>query len=97
MLIKLNQNGTLTGTIQAMKAAWAGGFATIVSARSGETEDSYIADLAVGSGAGQIKIGSVRNSERLAKYNQLTRLAEGRLPFARALAPTAMLPPALVA
>jgi enolase len=47
-----------------------------VSARSGETEDSFIADLAVGSNAGQIKIGSVRNSERLAKYNQLTRIAE---------------------
>ena len=76
VLIKLNQSGTLTGTIEAMQTAWDGGFATVVSARSGETEDSYIADLAVGSGAGQIKIGSVRNSERLAKYNQLTRIDE---------------------
>ena len=59
-----------------MKRARAGGYATVVSARSGETEDSFIADLAVGSNAGQIKIGSVRNSERLGKYNQLTRIAE---------------------
>jgi enolase len=59
-----------------MKRARAGGYATVVSARSGETEDSFIADLAVGSDAGQIKIGSVRNSERLGKYNQLTRIAE---------------------
>jgi enolase len=76
VLIKLNQNGTLSRTLAAMRTAWQGGMATIVSARSGETEDSFIADLAVGSGAGQIKIGSVRNSERLAKYNQLTRIEE---------------------
>lgn len=73
-LIKVNQNGTLSGTLAAMRAAWRGGYATVVSARSGETEDSFIADLAVGTGAGQIKIGSVRNSERLAKYNQLLRI-----------------------
>lgn len=75
-LIKLNQNGTLSGTLEAMKIARRAGYATIVSARSGETEDTFIADLAVGTGAGQIKIGSVRNSERLAKYNQLLRIAE---------------------
>jgi enolase len=75
-LIKVNQNGTLSGAFEAMKRARAGGYATVVSARSGETEDSFIADLAVGSDAGQIKIGSVRNSERLGKYNQLTRIAE---------------------
>jgi enolase len=75
-LIKVNQNGTLSGAFEAMKRARAGGYATVVSARSGETEDSFIADLAVGSNAGQIKIGSVRNSERLVKYNQLTRIAE---------------------
>jgi enolase len=75
-LIKVNQNGTLSGAFEAMKRARAGGYATVISARSGETEDSFIADLAVGSDAGQIKIGSVRNSERLAKYNQLTRIAE---------------------
>jgi enolase len=67
---------TLSGAFEAMKRARAGGYATVVSARSGETEDSFIADLAVGPNAGQIKIGSVRNSERLAKYNQLTRIAE---------------------
>lgn len=83
VLIKLNQNGTLTGTLDAMAQARRGGFATIVSARSGETEDAFIADLAVGTGAGQIKIGSVRTSERLAKYNQLIRIGEDiSIPFA---------------
>ena len=77
-LIKINQNGTLTGTFEAIAAARAAGFATVVSARSGETEDAFIADLAVGVGGGQIKIGSVRGGERMAKYNQLLRLeAEG--------------------
>jgi enolase len=75
-LIKVNQNGTLSGTIAAMASAQRGDYATIVSARSGETEDSFVADFAVGTGAGQIKIGSVRSSERLAKYNQLLRLEE---------------------
>jgi enolase len=81
-LIKINQNGTFSGTCAAMRAARAGGYACVVSARSGETEDSFIADLAVGCGAGQIKVGSVRNSERMAKYNQLLRLEEEGLPFA---------------
>ena len=76
VLIKVNQNGTLTGTLGAMAAARGAGYATVVSARSGETEDTFIADLAVGTGAGQIKIGSVRNSDRLAKYNQLLRIEE---------------------
>ena len=76
VLIKVNQNGTLTGTLEAVAAARAGGYATVVSARSGETEDPFIADLAVGTGAGQIKVGSVRSSERLAKYNQLLRIEE---------------------
>jgi enolase len=76
VLIKVNQNGTLSGALRAMAAARKGGYATIVSARSGETEDTFIADLAVGTGAGQIKIGSVRSSERLAKYNQLLRIEE---------------------
>ena len=76
VLIKVNQNGTLTGTLEAIAAARSSGYATVVSARSGETEDAFIADLAVGTGAGQIKIGSVRNSERLAKYNQLLRIEE---------------------
>ncbi|AMK25292.1 MULTISPECIES: phosphopyruvate hydratase [unclassified Sphingobium] len=82
-LIKVNQNGTLSGTFAAMRAAWAAGYSTIVSARSGETDDAFISDLAVGSGAGQIKIGSTRNSERLSKYNQLLRIeAAAELPFA---------------
>lgn len=82
-LIKLNQNGTLTGTIEATAAARSAGYAAVVSARSGETEDTFIADLAVGLGSGQIKIGSVRSSERLAKYNQLLRIEErAELPFA---------------
>jgi len=82
-LIKLNQNGTVSGTIAATAAARAAGYAAVVSARSGETEDTFIADLSVGLGAGQIKIGSVRSSERLAKYNQLLRIGEAaNLPFA---------------
>ena len=76
-LVKVNQNGTLTGTLGVIAAARAAGYAPVVSARSGETEDSFIADLAVGTAAGQIKIGSVRTSDRLAKYNQLLRIADG--------------------
>jgi enolase len=76
VLIKLNQNGTLSGSLDAIRLARQAGYATIISARSGETEDPFIADLAVGADAGQIKIGSVRNSERLSKYNQLLRIEE---------------------
>lgn len=76
VLIKPNQNGTLSGTLDVLNEARRAGFATIVSARSGETEDSFIADLAVGAGAGQIKIGSVRTSERFSKYNRLLQIAE---------------------
>jgi enolase len=76
VLIKLNQNGTLTGTLDAIAAARSAGYATVVSARSGETEDAFMSDFAVGTGAGQIKIGSLRSSERLAKYNQLLRISE---------------------
>jgi enolase len=83
VLIKLNQNGTLSGTLEASAVARAAGYAAVVSARSGETEDPFIADLSVGLGAGQIKIGSVRSSERLSKYNQLLRIEEEcGLPFA---------------
>jgi enolase len=85
VLIKLNQNGTLTGTLDAIRTARAAGYATVISARSGETEDAFMADLAVGTAGGQIKIGSLRNSERLAKYNQLTRIAEDAgIPYAGA-------------
>lgn len=76
ILIKLNQVGTLTETFDAMLMARRHGFRTIVSARSGETEDTTIADLAVATAAGQIKIGSVARSERLAKYNRLLRIEE---------------------
>jgi enolase len=77
VLIKLNQVGTLTETMDALRVAREHGFRTIVSARSGETEDTTIADLAVATGAGQIKIGSVARSERLAKYNRLLRIEDG--------------------
>lgn len=82
VLIKINQAGTFSDALDAIAESRAGGYATVISARSGETEDSFLADLAVGVAGGQIKIGSVRNSERLAKYNQLLRIAEDDLPFA---------------
>lgn len=76
VLIKLNQIGTLTETLQTLKLALDNGYWPVVSARSGETEDTTIADLVVATGAGQLKVGSVARSERLAKYNQLLRLSE---------------------
>jgi len=76
MLVKLNQIGTLSETLEAMDAAKAAGWANVVSHRSGETEDTFIADLAVGTASGQIKTGSLCRSERVAKYNQLLRLEQ---------------------
>jgi enolase len=76
ILIKLNQIGTVTETIEAMSMAWQAGYTTIASHRSGETEDTTIADLAVGTEAGQIKTGSASRSDRVAKYNQLLRIEE---------------------
>jgi enolase len=76
VLVKVNQIGTLTETLEVLRIAREAGYRTVISARSGETEDSTMADLAVGTGAGQIKIGSVARSERLAKYNQLLRIEE---------------------
>jgi enolase len=76
VLIKLNQVGTLSETLAAIRQTLDAGYRPVISARSGETEDTTIADLAVATGAGQIKIGSVARSERLAKYNQLLRLEE---------------------
>jgi enolase len=76
VLVKANQNGTLTGTLQVVALAREAGYIPVVSARSGETEDDLLADLAVGTAVGQIKVGSLRSSERLAKYNQLLRIAE---------------------
>ena len=76
ILIKVNQIGTLTETLMAMELAKSAGYASIVSHRSGETEDTFIADLAVGTGAGQIKTGSASRTDRVAKYNQLLRIEE---------------------
>tara|TARA_B100001123_G_scaffold113582_2_gene132259 strand:+ start:3952 stop:5220 length:1269 start_codon:yes stop_codon:yes gene_type:complete len=76
VLVKLNQIGTVSETLEVIDLAKKEGLATVVSARSGETEDTTIADLAVATGAGQIKIGSLTRSERLAKYNQLLRIED---------------------
>ena len=76
ILIKVNQIGTLTETIEAIEMAKRAGYTAVVSHRSGETEDSTIADLAVGLNAGQIKTGSMSRSDRIAKYNQLIRIEE---------------------
>ena len=76
ILIKLNQIGTVSETLDAMALAWQAGYTTIVSHRSGETEDTTIADLAVGTDAGQIKTGSASRTDRTAKYNQLLRIEE---------------------
>ncbi len=82
ILIKLNQIGSLTETLSAMDMAARAGFASMVSHRSGETEDTFIADLAVATGAGQIKTGAPARSERVAKYNQLLRIEERLGPAA---------------
>jgi enolase len=76
ILVKLNQIGTVSETLDAIAMARGAGYATIISHRSGETEDSTIADLAVGTCAGQIKTGSASRSDRVAKYNQLLRIEE---------------------
>ena len=76
ILIKVNQIGTLTETMQAISLAQKAGFGVIISHRSGETEDSFIADLSVATNAGQIKTGALSRSDRLAKYNQLLRIEE---------------------
>src|SRR4029079_19142458 len=93
ILVKVNQIGTLTATLETMRVAQTNGYAAVISHRSGETEDSIIADLAVATNAGQIKTGSLSRSDRIAKYNQLLRIAEelddgqlyaGRTPYQRA-------------
>jgi enolase len=83
VLIKPNQVGTLSETLDTLHLARRHGYRTIISARSGETEDTTIADLAVATAAGQIKIGSVARSERLAKYNRLLRIEAHLGPKAR--------------
>ena len=87
VLIKLNQIGTVTETLDAIAMAHAAGYKTVISHRSGETEDTFIADLAVATRAAYIKTGSVARSERVAKYNQLLRIEEltdGKALFGRA-------------
>jgi enolase len=76
ILVKVNQIGTLSETLEAIRLAHRSGYTTILSHRSGETEDSTIADIAVAVNAGQIKTGSASRSDRLAKYNQLLRIEE---------------------
>jgi len=76
ILIKVNQIGTVTETLEAIDMARGDGYTAVISHRSGETEDTFIADLAVGTGAGQIKTGSASRTDRIAKYNQLLRIEE---------------------
>jgi enolase len=76
VLVKVNQIGTLTETLQCIELAKGSSYGVVISHRSGETEDTFIADLAVATGAGQIKTGSASRSDRTAKYNQLLRIAE---------------------
>ncbi|MED5422276.1 MAG: phosphopyruvate hydratase, partial [Pseudomonadota bacterium] len=83
ILVKVNQIGTLSETLDAIEMAQKAGFGVIISHRSGETEDATIADLAVATNAGQIKTGSLSRSDRIAKYNQLIRIEEELGPVAR--------------
>ena len=76
ILIKLNQIGTVTETLNAIELAKQYGYTTVISHRSGETDDTFIADLAVGVNSGQIKTGSMSRSDRVSKYNQLIRIEE---------------------
>jgi enolase len=76
ILIKLNQIGTLTETLEAIEMAKTAGYTNVISHRSGETEDTVIADIAVATNAGQIKTGSLSRTDRIAKYNQLLRIEE---------------------
>ncbi|HJY91057.1 MAG TPA: phosphopyruvate hydratase, partial [Candidatus Acidoferrum sp.] len=76
ILIKLNQIGSVTETIDAIELARKAGYNSVISHRSGETEDTFIADLAVATAAGQIKTGSGSRTDRIAKYNQLLRIEE---------------------
>ncbi|HEY6553537.1 MAG TPA: phosphopyruvate hydratase, partial [Vicinamibacteria bacterium] len=83
ILIKVNQIGSLTETLDCMALAGRAGYTCMMSHRSGETEDSTIADLAVATGCGQIKTGSASRSDRIAKYNQLLRIEEELGPMAK--------------
>ena len=83
ILVKVNQIGTLTETLDAVETAHKAGYRAVMSHRSGETEDSTIADLAVATNCGQIKTGSLARSDRTAKYNQLIRIEEELGPAAK--------------
>lgn len=83
ILIKLNQIGTLTETLAAIEMAKRAGYTAIISHRSGESEDTTIADIAVGLNAGQIKTGSLSRTDRIAKYNQLLRIEDDLQESAR--------------
>ena len=87
VLVKVNQIGTLTETLEAIETARSGGYTVVISHRSGETEDTTIADLAVATGAGQIKTGSLSRSDRVAKYNRLIRIEECLAPRGRSSYP----------
>ena len=76
VLVKLNQIGTVSETLEVIRMAALAGYASVISHRSGETADTFIADLAVASKAGQIKTGSIARTDRVAKYNQLLRIEE---------------------
>ena len=82
ILVKVNQIGTLTETLEAVRTAREAGYTAVMSHRSGETEDTTIADLAVATGCGQIKTGAPSRSDRVAKYNQLLRIEEALGPEA---------------
>jgi enolase len=83
VLVKVNQIGTLTETLETIETAHRAGYTSVISHRSGETEDATIADLAVATNAGQIKTGSLSRSDRIAKYNQLIRIEQDLGPAAR--------------
>ncbi len=89
ILVKLNQIGTVTETLEAIRMAARAGYTSVISHRSGETEDAFIADLAVATGAGQIKTGSASRTDRIAKYNQLLRIEEQLGDNARFAGPAA--------
>jgi enolase len=88
--VKVNQIGTLTETLDCIALASQAGYRSMISHRSGETEDVVIADLAVATGAGQIKTGSASRTDRVAKYNQLLRIEEELGPMARFAGRTAL-------
>lgn len=85
ILVKVNQIGTLTETLETIRLAQTHGYTAVISHRSGETEDSFIADIAVGTNAGQIKTGSLSRTDRVAKYNRLLNIEEGMAGFGRYL------------